>query len=110
MALNKHWCAQGTIDPTQMIYRHILRRNRHTRNYTHKTVLKAQSNLHMCALMAQVNYTNVLSWHNAKLHTCALGAQWKTTHLCSRSTVENYTLVLSWHNTAHKITDVWQAY
>ena len=30
--------------------------------------------------MAQLNYTNVLSWHNGKLHT-----------LCSRSTVENYT-------------------
>ena len=53
MALYKHWCAQGTIDSTRMIYRHILRRTRHTRNYTHKIVLKAQSNLHKCALVAQ---------------------------------------------------------
>ena len=36
--------------------------------------------------MAQLNYTNVLSWHNGKLHTCALGAQWNTTHLCSHGT------------------------
>ena len=81
-----------------MIYRHILRRTRHTRNYTHKTVLKAQSNLHKCALIAQLNYTNVLSWHNGKLHICAVGTQWNTTHLCSRNTVEYYTLVLSEHS------------
>ena len=86
MALNKHWCAQGTIDSTRIIYKHIIRRTRLTRNYTHIKLLKAQSNLHMCALMAQLNYTNVLSWHNENytlvlskysgiLHTCALMAQ-----------------------------------
>ena len=100
MALSKHWCAQGTIDSTQMIHRHILRRTRHTRNYTHIKLCSKHNLIYtcMCALMAQLNYINVFSWHNGKLHTCALGAQWKTTHLCSRSTVEYYTLVLSEHS------------
>ena len=77
MALNKHWCAQDTIDSTQMIYRHILRRTRHTRNYTHIKLCSKHNLIYtcMCALMAQLNYTNVLSWHNGKLHTCTLMAQ-----------------------------------
>ena len=36
--------------------------------------------------MAQLNYTNILSWHSGKLHICALGVQWKATHLCSHGT------------------------
>ena len=32
------------------------------------------------------NYTLVLLEHSGKLHTCAVGAQWKTTHLCSHGT------------------------
>ena len=36
--------------------------------------------------MAQLNYTNILSWHSGKLHICALGEQWKATHLCSHGT------------------------
>ena len=121
MALNKHWCAQGTIDSTQMIYRHILRRTRHTSNCTHiklcskhkkstqvrshgtaklhKYALVAQwKTTHLCCRSTVENYTFVLSEHSGKLHTCAVGAQWNTTRLCSRSTVEYYTLVLSEHS------------
>ena len=79
MALYKHWCAQGTIDSTQMIYRHILRRSRHTRNYTH---------IKLCS--KHKKSTQVRSHGTAKLHKYALKVQWKTTHLCSWSTVEYY--------------------
>ena len=72
MALNKHWCVQGTIDSTQMIYRYILKHTKHTQNYTHIRLCSKYNNLHKCARMAQLNYTNVLSWHNGKLHTYAL--------------------------------------
>ena len=74
MALNKHWCAQGTIDSTRIIYRHILRRTRHIRNCTH-IKLCSKHNLIYTSVLSWHSYTNVLSWHNGKLHTCALKAQ-----------------------------------
>ena len=79
MALNKHWCAQGTINSTQVIYiyRHIIRCTRHTLNYTH---------IQLCSKHNLIDSSHGCSHGTAKLHNCALLAQWKTTHLCSHGT------------------------